>query len=121
MHRWNPNIPLGLSFLLTTYCWLSGYGERCLRPLMCMAGVLVVTTVWYLGFGLLCLKDSGPVLDWTNLREVLLYSLQVMLLLKPDYYEPFESLGRSVYTLQSVLGPLLLGLFALAVRQKLKR
>jgi len=47
------------------------------------------------------------------------YSLRVMTLLRPDDLVPVR-VAKVVYTLQSLLGPLFLGLFALAVRQRLK-
>jgi len=47
------------------------------------------------------------------------YSFRVMTLLKPDELEPM-GFAKVIQTLQSLLGPLFLGLFALAVRQRLK-
>ena len=42
-----------------------------------------------------------------------------MTLLKPDELEPM-GFAKVIQTLQTLLGPLFLGLFALAVRQRLK-
>ena len=54
--------------------------------------------------------------DWLSAMN---YSLRVMTLLRPDDLVP-AGVGKGVYTLQSLLGPLFLGLFGLAVRQRLK-
>jgi hypothetical protein len=43
-----------------------------------------------------------------------------MTLLKPEDLEP-RGFAKVVQTLQGLLGPIFLGLFALAVRQRLKR
>ena len=53
---------------------------------------------------------------WLN---ALHYSFRVMTLLKPEDLEPM-GFAKVVQTLESLLGPLFLGLFALAVRQRLK-
>jgi hypothetical protein len=55
--------------------------------------------------------------DWA--RSVL-FSFRVMTLLKPDEYVP-TGYGLVVNTIEILMGPLFLGLFALAVRQRLKR
>jgi hypothetical protein len=44
-----------------------------------------------------------------------------MLLLKPDELEPGAESARLIITVQSVIGPILFGLFGLALRQRLKR
>jgi hypothetical protein len=61
-------------------------------------------------------------LQWTKVKDWGLavdYGLRVMTLLRPDDLV-LEGYARHVNTLQSLLGPLFLGLFALAVRQRLK-
>ena len=54
--------------------------------------------------------------DWLSAMN---FSLRAMTLLRPDDLVPVGG-AKFVYTLQSLLGPLFLGLFALAVRQRLK-
>ena len=58
--------------------------------------------------------------DVSSWLDAALYSLQVMTFLRPQDYI-LTGLSKAIYTAQSLLGPLLLGLFALTVRQRLKR
>jgi uncharacterized protein YjbI with pentapeptide repeats len=120
MRRRNPETSRGLKFWLTLYWLMSGYGERWLRPLMWAAGLFLVSTLCYLHWDLLQ-PPKGTPLNSPHWWEICLYSLQVMTLLRPSYLEPVQFGGRVIYVLQSILGPILLGLFALALRQKLKR
>jgi hypothetical protein len=123
MRRRNPDTSWGLLCWLTLYLLVSGYGERWVRPLVCAAGLLLVCAVLYLYLGLYP-KNGGPPLAWTNGRdwlEAALYSLRVMTLFKPDDFVPVGLVAKSVHAFQSISGPIVLGLFALAIRQKLKR
>ncbi|MBW1783104.1 MAG: pentapeptide repeat-containing protein [Deltaproteobacteria bacterium] len=52
MRRKNPNTPVLLKVMLTLYCWVSGYGERYVRPLVWAFGLLLVCTFGYLYFGI---------------------------------------------------------------------
>jgi hypothetical protein len=123
MLRKNPETNKALRFLITLYWLVSGYGERWIRPLIWAAVVLLLCALSYLCLGLNP-KSEGPVLrgdngpDWL---EALLYSFRVMTLLKPDDFAPVGLAGKLVYAFQSLAGPILLGLSALAIRQKLKR
>jgi len=110
----------GLRAMLFLYCWVGGYGERWFRPFMSAVVLLVASTWCYLHWDLLRIKETGPVQD-IGIRETGLYSLKVMTLLKPSNFEPASFWGDFVSTLQSLLGPILIGLFALALRQRLKR
>jgi uncharacterized protein YjbI with pentapeptide repeats len=141
MQRRNPGTPWSLKIFLWLYWLVSGYGSRFLPPLIWAIGLLVVGSWAYLWWGLLpkspgvtiapvatglfvlrVTPDSPPPLaitkssDWLSAMH---YSLRVMTLLRPDDLVPV-GVGKVVYTLQSLLGPLFLGLFALAVRQRLK-
>jgi uncharacterized protein YjbI with pentapeptide repeats len=113
----------GLWFFLTVYWLVSRYGERYWRPLICAVVLLVICTVGYVLLGLTPTKGAGLALDWKNgwdwLRAAL-YSFQVMTLLKPIDLEPI-GYAKLVHAAESLLGPVLLGLFALALRQRLKR
>jgi uncharacterized protein YjbI with pentapeptide repeats len=112
----------GLWFWLKLYKWVSGYGESWLRPLGWAALLLVTSTIGYLHFGLTVIEGYRP-LDWTNggdRLEALYYAFRVMALLRPGDLMPI-GLSRVIQTIDSVLGPILIGLFALALRQKLKR
>ncbi len=119
MRRKNPETGWGLWGLLWLYRLVSGYGERALRPFLC-ALVLWVTCAWgYSSWGL-APKQECAGLDIMNAWDYLNYSLRVMTFLKPDHLIP---LGCAAYvnTAESILGPILIGLFALALKQRLKR
>jgi uncharacterized protein YjbI with pentapeptide repeats len=122
MRRKNPDTPWNRRFFLTLYRAVSGYGERYLPPLLWADGLLLVSTIGYLWWGLHP-KDGGAQLtltsSWDGLRGIF-YSFRVMTLLKPDDLVPL-GYAKGIKAMESLLGPLFLGLFALAVRQRLKR
>ena len=129
MRRKNPDTALGLRLFLTLYWLFSGYGERYLRPLL-WAGVLFVgATIGYMWYGL-CPPAGGPKLACDGPKLALTsvwgwlqgayYSFRVMTLLKPVDLVPVGC-AHVINTFQTLLGPLFLGLFALALRQRLKR
>ena len=123
MRRKNPDTPFLLKCLLTLYSTVSGYGERYIRPLLWAFGLLVASTFGYLILGITPNKASTP-LALTNVKDWLhvgLYSLQVMTLLRPMDLVPLGIAATGVKVFQSLLGPIIIGLFALAVRQRLKR
>ncbi len=113
----NPKSPLRLKIPLGLYWLVSGYGERCLRPLLWASGLLVTSTFCYLEWDLLNIKAPTFHL-WMSTA---LYSLKVLTLLKPTNFEPSGLGGDVVNIVQSIAGPVLIGLFALALRQRLKR
>jgi uncharacterized protein YjbI with pentapeptide repeats len=119
MRRKNLDNPLSLRLLLKLYCCVSGYGERSLPPLVCAAVLLVASSVAYLGLGLWS-NESKSMLEWSDWLSALGYSFRVMTLLKPDDLVPI-GYAKAVSAAQSLAGPILLGLFALALRQRLKR
>jgi uncharacterized protein YjbI with pentapeptide repeats len=141
MQRRNPRTPYSLKFFLWLYWIVSGYGERFLRPLLCAALLLVAGAGAYLWYGLVpkapptyagpgtseFLAMPGavsrrvplPITQLTEWLSAFHYSVRVMTLLKPEDLVPM-GFAKVVQTLQSLLGPLFLGLFALAVRQRLK-
>jgi len=116
------NSGCGLWILLTAYRWVSGYGESCLLPFLSAMILLAATTAAYLCGGLLLPnKDASVMPNSTSLLDVGLYSLRVMTLLRPNDFMPIGFCGSFVNMIQSIFGPLLIGLFALALRQRLKR
>ena len=122
MRRQNPETARGLRFFLMLYWLVSGYGERYLRPLLWAGLLFVGSTIGYMWWGLRP-KAGGSHLAWTNGWDWLkgtYYSFRVMTFLKPDDWVPVGS-AHVVNTFQTLLGPLFLGLFALALRQRLKR
>jgi uncharacterized protein YjbI with pentapeptide repeats len=122
MRRQNPETPSGLRFFLTLYWLFSGYGERYSRPILWAGFLFVLSTIGYLWWGLHP-KAGGPSLAWINVWDWLRaahYSFRVMTLLKPDDWVPLRY-AQVINTIQTLLGPVFLGLFALALRQRLKR
>jgi uncharacterized protein YjbI with pentapeptide repeats len=124
MRRRNPDTPWWLRCLLRAYRCIGGYGERCLPPLAWSVGLLLICALLYYCLGLRPnpkIVSSSPVFisGWDYVD----YSLRVMTLLKPDDLVPAgcARYARYVSTLESLAGPILLGLFALALRQRLKR
>lgn len=130
MQRRNPQTPRSLRFFLWLYWRASGYGVCWLRPLVWVLVLWVASTGAYLWSRGLLPKSAGAqasstapltitaVGDW--LRAAV-YSLRVMTFLRPDDLT-LNGLGAiTVHTIDSLLGPLFLGLFALAISQRLKR
>jgi uncharacterized protein YjbI with pentapeptide repeats len=122
MRRQNPDTARGLRLFLMLYWLFSGYGERYLRPLIWAGLLFVGSTIGYLWWGLRP-KEGGPSLAWINGWDWLrgaYYSFRVMTFLKPDDWVPLRY-AQVVNTVQTLLAPIFLGLFALALRQRLKR
>jgi len=123
MQRQNPKNPSGYRFLLFLYWLISGYGEKCMRPLLWMGGLLVASTFGYLQLDLLPEGEEHP-LSWVNALDwltALLYSTRVIFLLKPEDFILSGLAAKALHTIQSLLGPTFITLFVLAVRQKMKR
>lgn len=122
MQRRNPATSTAHRFFLTLYWLVSGYGERYLRPLVWAGMLLVASALGYLALGLQQRDGAAPLQvtspsDWLHAIH---YSFRVMTLLRPDDLVA-TGWAKVIHTVQSLLGPLLLGLFALALRQRLKR
>jgi hypothetical protein len=105
---------------------VSSYGERYLRPLVWAAALLLISTISYLWLGLEGKRVGGrtSILSMSSMGDWLQaahYSFRTMTFLKPEDVATPIGYSRAVHTVQSLLGPLFLGLFALAVRQRLKR
>jgi hypothetical protein len=99
---------------------MSGYGERYLRPLFWTFLLLLASSFGYLESGIVF---EEKILSGENISDLLAtahYSVQVMALIKPTGW---KLLGYSqvIHTVQRIMGPILLGLFALALRQRLRR
>ncbi len=130
MQRRNPQTPRSLRFFLWLYWRASGYGVCWLRPLVWALVLWVASTGAYLWSRGLLPKSAGAqasstapltitaVGDW--LRAAV-YSLRVMTFLRPDDLTLNGLDAITVHTIDSLLGPLFLGLFALAISQRLKR
>jgi uncharacterized protein YjbI with pentapeptide repeats len=122
IRRQNPDTAWGLRFFLTLYWLFSGYGKRYLRPLLWAGLLFVGSTIGYMWWGLRP-KAGEAKLAWASGWDWLqgtYYSFRVMTLLKPDDWVPVGC-AHVIQTFQTLLGPLFLGLFVLALRQRLKR
>jgi len=123
MRRRNPETGIGFYCLLTLYWLMGGYGERWVRPLIWIIVLLAVSTFGYLWLGLFPAGGKQP-LSWRIFSDWLtasLYSFQVIFLLRPDELILTGLEAKALHTTQSLLGPLLIALLVLGVRQKLKR
>lgn len=124
MMRKNPETPLKDRILLTLYRAISGYGER-FWAVGWLMGLIAVSSLVSLALGLEYTTLEGT--EWTLrwrlddfLRSVL-YGMQVAFLRPPGYMMPANLWGEVVKVITMILGPLFLGLFALAVRQRVRR
>jgi uncharacterized protein YjbI with pentapeptide repeats len=126
MQRRNPRTPWNQKAVLLAYKCASGYGETYFLPLLWGAVVLLGSAALYLSSGLEARTGTGysPAhlqwSKWSDWARSTLFSFRVMTLLKPDEYVP-AGYGLIVNTIETLLGPVFLGLFALALRQRLKR
>jgi len=123
----NPRTPKPTRVVLWLYRAFSGYGER-LR-----AGWFLLGLIISYGFGglLLGLQENAngtwetlscaPSQLCDSLMHGLAHSLQVALLRKPTSTQPATPEGQIVQVAVMILGPLFLGLFALAIRQRVRR
>lgn len=122
MRRKNKQTPVANRFFLNLYWIVSGYGERYLRPLFSAAIVLIGSTFLYLRLGIY--PKSGTIAlqlnSLSHWARVTHYGLRIMTLLKSDDLVPSQE-ASWVNTIQSIFGPILIGLFVLALRQRLKR
>lgn len=127
MMRRNPATPLRDRIVLSIYRAVSGYGER-----YWAGGWFIALIVAYAFAGLLLgiekkvgdgweklLGDPSNLAD--SLSQSLLHSLQVVFLRSPSLTRPETIAGDFVQILVMILGPILLGLFGLAVRQRMRR
>lgn len=125
MRRNNPETPRILRFFLILYWAISGYGERYVRPLIWAGLLLVGCAFLYLQLGLQPKCEIQQQFSLESLSSWITasnFSLRVMTLLRAhDVASPVTPIGKLIVTFQSLLGPLFLGLFVLAIRQRLRR
>ncbi len=95
------------------YWLLSGYGMRPWRPFFWL-GVLVFFPALFYWLG-------NQVTFTQGLSHYLLFSLQVATLQRPPTPASFTEGVRLVQTIEMILSPILIALFALAVRVRVKR
>nr|WP_229908091.1 pentapeptide repeat-containing protein [Amycolatopsis oliviviridis] len=115
MRRHSPATPWSERVILHLYWLVSGYGLRALRALATLAVLIAVVSVsiWLGGFK--TTPAFGDTLIYVAQSTV---SLETKLSSLPKDLTPFGEVMRLV---MRVLGPLLLGLTLLAVRNRVKR
>ncbi|UMP00492.1 pentapeptide repeat-containing protein [Amycolatopsis sp. EV170708-02-1] len=115
MRRHSPATPWSERVILHLYWLVSGYGLRALRALATLAVLIAVvsTSIWLGGFK--TTPAFGDTLIYVAQSTV---SLETKLASLPKELTPFGEVLRLV---TRVLGPLLLGLTLLAVRNRVKR
>lgn len=108
--------------LLTAYWLFSGYGERYLRPVICFLVIVLLSTVGYIYWGVHQPNSNEPLIwTWYNVLLAGSYSFKAMVhQISQDDLVPI-SYAKLLKTFQSILGPLLIGFFGLAFRQRFKR
>lgn len=108
-------------FIRTLYGWMSGYGERPNRAFGALVFIWAAFTMSYWLFGPEALAiPSIPAESVENLWQSAVYSLSALARLRPNPVPEF-GLFQLLVTLEGLLGPLQIALFALAVRRKVMR
>ena len=93
-----------------------------MRPMLWLTVLLGVSVVGYLYSGT-TMSGDGHLLslrDPADICRVCLYGLRTMLFLHPKEFL-LGDIGRTISTVDAILGPTLAGLAALAIRQRLRR
>ena len=120
----NPRTPLGLRFLLAIYKGISGYGEKCGRPVFWLLVLLLMTSSAAVIYELtLEIGRSRLALSPQKLGDwgwAILYGIETMVHLPAKGFAA-SGYGRVISTFASILGPVLIALFGFALRQRLKR
>lgn len=121
MQRCNPEMPWNHRALLWIYWGLSGYGERVLPPIGWLIGLIAGSAVLYILFGASVAETSSSLgWSWASAWAAVYYSLRVALLQNPTDLV-LQPMAQFVHTTQIILSPILIGLLALAIRQRVKR
>lgn len=110
--------------VLSIYRAVSGYGERYWAGGWFIA-LLAACSFLSISLGLTYAESSSTewMLRWRldDFVRSLVYSLQVAFVRPPDYFHVATLWGKALQVATMILGPILLGLFGLAVRQRMRR
>lgn len=105
----------------TLYGWMSGYGERPGRAFLALVFIWAAFTALYFVVGPETLRVASNLAESVeHLWEAAVYSLSALARLSPNPV-PESGLFQLLVTLEGLLGPLQIALFALAVRRKVMR
>lgn len=128
----SPDTSKGMKFLLFCYKYLSFYGERALPPFLGLMALIVISSVFYLGFGLqtteetiyLCLKNCEGY--WSSLKvwlNTFLFSTRTASLFGTlNFKYVHQNLSvQIIMTLERIISPLLLATLVFAIRQRIRR
>ncbi len=127
LRRINPTAPWAIRFQLNLFWMINGYGERALRPIGWFLLVFLIGTFVYWWNGDLVCPSPSPGGDPIGWFEAAGFSLGTLAFLKPDFLvlktaaEGGWNWTRLMIWFQTLSGPALFAMFALAIRNKLKR
>lgn len=122
--RKNPNTKIYLKTLLTIYKLFSGYGERAKNSFFSLLVLLIIAASSYFFFGFEAINEIKYHYSTNTLSSfgnALLFSVKSTFFVRPLGYELSTYGSEITFIIQTIFSPVLIGLFALAIRQKLKR
>jgi len=120
--RNNPKTSIGIKCLLNLYKMISGYGEKILPAFVCITILITFSTFFYWIGGIDYANNAQFTNDNSiNTIDYILYSIESMFFLRSNSFIPISYLTSFITIIQSVISPILLGLLALSIRQRLKR
>jgi len=114
MRRCSEVTPLGERLILIAYWLFAGYGLRGTRALLALLLVISVSSVLLYNYGFLMSGRSYSLVD------TVVYALASSVAL-PANAAQLSTFGELLRILLRLVGPLLLGLFLLSVRNRIKR
>lgn len=127
---WRARQRLSVSILHTLYRYLSGYGENIGTALGWLIAIWLFFAIIYTQVGFVQPVPPSAAEPGTNTvqevsqlercREALAYSLAVMILQKPEP-RPRTTTAKFAVLAETIFGPILAALFALAVRRRFMR
>jgi hypothetical protein len=118
----NSNTPRSMKCMLWLYKWTCGYGESFTKPFWWFAGLIFLVSGISISVGGLInhaeqpLAVSSPT-DWVS---AIFFALSESFHLRVDHLTVHNSIW-ALQILAGTMGPLFVGLFGLAVRNKLRR
>ena len=124
MRLWNPDTRLDLRIALLIYKSLSEYGENYRRPLLGLILLWLFTSLTVPCIGL-AMKSENAVIVLSPISQsdfgwALLYGFQAIFHITGKEFMP-HGFAWMIHMIASILGPILIALAGLALRQRLKR